>query len=70
MRRSQGTGTLLVAAAALQLLVFLVGVGRRSYLALALPVTVAMFAQSALTFWLGWTMLSMTDAEEEAPPST
>jgi hypothetical protein len=58
-----------MAAAALQLLVFFVGVSRRSYLALALPVTVAMLAQSALTFWLGWTMLSMTDTEE-TPPST
>ena len=69
MRRSQRTGTLLMVGATLQMLIFLAAVGRRSYLALAVPMTVAMLAQSSLTFWLGWTMLSMTD-EEEAPPST
>jgi hypothetical protein len=38
---------------------------RRSYLVLALPVTAAMLATSALTFWLGWTMLTMGEEAAE-----
>jgi hypothetical protein len=39
---------------------------RRSYLALALPVMAAMSAVAALTFWVGWTMLTM-DEDEGVP---
>jgi hypothetical protein len=66
--RAQTTGKLLIAGAALQMLLFLYGTARRSYLALALPVTAAMTAVTILTLWLGWTMLSMQQEEDEAPP--
>ena len=69
MNRGQNTGLFLMIGAALELLLFLYGAARRSYLALALPVTAAMLALTALTFWLGWTMLTMEDEpEEEQPP--
>ena len=69
MNRGQNTGLFLMIGAALELLLFLYGAARRSYLALALPVTAAMLAVSALTFWLGWTMLTMEDEAEEEPPT-
>jgi hypothetical protein len=65
MRRARVTGKLMMAGAALQMLLFVLGVQRRSYIALALPVSVAMLAQTALTFWLGWTMLTMEEEVEE-----
>jgi hypothetical protein len=65
--RAQTTGKLLIAGAALQMLVFLIGITRRSYVALALPVTAAMTAVTILTLWLGWTMLSMQPEEDEPP---
>jgi hypothetical protein len=71
MDRSQTTGALIMAGAALQLLIFLVGLTRKSYLALAVPVAGAMAALSALAFWVGWTMLTTPadspDAELDAP---
>ena len=67
MSRAQKTGVLLIAGAALEMLLFIYGAMRRSYLALALPMTAAMTALTALTFWVGWTMLVMEEeAEDEA----
>jgi len=65
VRRARVTGKLMMAGAALQMLLFVCGLKRHSYLALALPVSVAMLAQTALTFWLGWTMLTMEEEVEE-----
>jgi hypothetical protein len=66
MDRSQTTGALIMAGAALQLLIFVVGLMRKSYLAIAMPVTGAMAALSALAFWVGWTMLTTpADMPEE-----
>ena len=71
MERSQSAGTLLMAISALQMLVFTLGVMRRSYLAVALPVLAAMGAVSGLLFWIGYTMVNMEpdlselDTEEE-----
>jgi len=67
MSRAQTTGAVLVAGAVVELLLFLVGVARRSYLALALPVTMAMFAVTALTIWVGWTMMTMEEEDDEPP---
>jgi hypothetical protein len=67
------TGGLIIGGAALELLLFLFGVSRRSYAALAIPVAAAVAGLSALTMWVGWTMLT-TEADmpepelEEAPP--
>ncbi len=59
MERSQSVGTILMAVSALQMLVFTMGMLRRSYLAVALPVLTAMGAVSGLIFWVGYTMMSM-----------
>ena len=77
MERSQTIGTLLMAASGLQMLVFTLGMLRRSYLAVALPVFVAMGAISGLLFWIGYTMVNMEpdlaeldmEEEEEFPVS-
>ena len=59
MERSQSVGSILMAVSALQMLVFTMGMLRRSYLAIALPVLTAMGAVSGLIFWVGYTMMSM-----------
>jgi len=64
MGRSQMTGMLIMVGAALEMLLFLYGAARRSYMAVALPVMAAVGAVSALAFWVGWTLLS---TEEEIP---
>ena len=58
-RSSQSIGTMLMAAAALQLVLFTLGVLRRSYLAVALPMFAAVSAVSGLLFWIGYTMVNM-----------
>ena len=71
MERSNSIGMLLMAASGLQLLIFTLGMMRRSYLAVALPVFAATAAVSALLFWIGYTMANMEpdiselDLEEE-----
>ena len=77
MERSQQMGTILMAVAALQMLIFTIGMLRRSYLAVALPVLAAMSAASGLLFWIGYTMVNMQPDlaeldldEEDAPPPT
>ncbi len=64
MERTQSIGAVLMAVSGLQMLVFTLGVMRRSYLAVALPVLAATGAASALLFWIGYTMLNM---EPELP---
>jgi hypothetical protein len=65
MSRAQKTGLLLIGGAALEMLLFLYGAMRKSYLALALPMTAAMTALTALTFWVGYTMLTMEEEAED-----
>ncbi len=79
MERSNSLGTILMAVSGLQLLVFTMGMLRRSYIAVALPVFTAMVGISGLLFWIGYTMANMEpeiselDLEEEefadAPPT-
>lgn len=69
MNRGQTTGIILMAGAVLQMVLFVIGVTRRSYLALALPVMAALSALTALTFWLGWTMVNMEDEEDTGSPN-
>lgn len=57
--RSQTMGAILMGVSALQMLIFTVGMLRRSYLAVALPVLSAMAAVSGLLFWVGYTIVSM-----------
>ena len=65
MNRAQKTGVILIAAAAIEMVLFLYGAMRRSYLALALPMTAAMTALTALTFWVGYTMLMLEEEPDE-----
>ena len=55
-------------------MLFLYGVARRSYLALAIPVTAAVAGLSAVAMWVGWTMLTtetdMPEPELEEPPAS
>ena len=53
------TGALIMAGAVLNFLLFVAGVSRRSYVALAVPVAVAVAGLSALGAWVGWTMLTI-----------
>ena len=74
MERSQTIGMALMAVSGLQMLVFTLGVLRKSYMAVALPVLAATCAVSGLLFWIGYTMVNMEPelaeldlAEEEEP---
>ncbi len=78
MERSQSIGMILMAVSGLSILFFGMGILRKSYLAIALPVFAATAAFSGLLFWIGYTManmepdLSELDLEEEElePPTT
>ncbi len=71
MEQSRTMGTILMAFSALQMLVFTLGMLRRSYMAIALPMLAVMGAVSGLLFWIGYTMVNMEpdlselDMEEE-----
>jgi uncharacterized membrane protein YesL len=56
--RSQATGIAIIAVAVIQLLLFVIGLARKSYLALAVPISLAVAGISALAIWVGWTMLT------------
>jgi hypothetical protein len=59
MEQSRSIGTVLMAVSGLQMLLFTIGIMRRSYAAIALPVLGAMAAISGLLFWVGYTMVNM-----------
>ena len=67
--RSRLLGRALMAGAVLQLLVFVIGLSRRSYLVLALPVGLGLGLVSALAFWVGYTMAyaQWDDEDFDAP---
>ena len=65
MDRSQRTGMVIMAAAVLNMVVFVWAVARRSYMAVALPLVTILGAVSALAFWIGWTMFTAEAEEEE-----
>jgi hypothetical protein len=56
MGRSRELGMVLMAVSAVQMLFMLVGMMRRSYLVIALPVVTGVGVICALAFWVGWTM--------------
>jgi hypothetical protein len=56
MGRSKQLGNILMAVAAVQGLLMVAGMLRRSYLVIAIPVVAAVGLVSALMFWVGWTM--------------
>ncbi|MBF6600875.1 MAG: hypothetical protein IVW36_10245 [Dehalococcoidia bacterium] len=62
MGRSRQLGMIMMIASSVEMLVMVIAVMRRSYLAIALPVVTAVGIVSALAFWVGWTMAN-TDEE-------
>lgn len=54
--RSRQLGQALMALSVVQLLLFVVGALRRSYLVLALPVALGLAAVSGLAYWVGYTL--------------
>ncbi|HZP58569.1 MAG TPA: hypothetical protein VFC53_13620 [Dehalococcoidia bacterium] len=73
MGRSRQLGTIMMAVAAVQMLIMVIGLLRRSYLVIALPVVTAVGVASALAFWVGWTMantepeMAELESAEEIP---
>ncbi len=65
MEGSQRLGAIIMLAAMFEMVVFLWAVSRRSYLAVALPVTMVLGALNILAFWIGWTMFTASEEEEE-----
>ena len=65
--RSRIMGRALMGGAAIQLLLFVGAVVRRSYLAIALPVGFAVAALSAVAFWVGYTMAYARWDNDEEP---
>lgn len=63
-------GRALMALSVVQLLVFLIGATRRSYVVVAVPVGVAITLIAGLGFWVGYTM-AHTDWDDPAdyPPA-
>lgn len=68
---TRNQGSLICAGAGLVALLFLLGVLSGSYLALAIPVSILVFAVLGLAFWVGWTILTVqVEPEAEvAPPA-
>lgn len=66
-QRSRIFGRVLMGGAAVQLLLFVGAVLRRSYLAIALPVGFAVAALSAVAFWVGYTMAYARWEDDEEP---
>jgi hypothetical protein len=69
---SRSQGGLICLGAAFAGLLFLIGLLRGSYLALAIPVAIATFFALGLVFWVGWTIYTVRVEPEadEAPPTT
>ena len=65
MGGSQRLGAIIMVATMLEMVVFLWALSRRSYMALALPVTLILGALNILGFWIGWTMFTASEEEEE-----
>ena len=67
--RSRQIGRAIMAIAGLQLLLYVIGLTRRSYLTIAIPIGILVAAISALAFWVGYTMAT-TDWDHPAdyPP--
>jgi hypothetical protein len=65
MEGSQRLGAIIMLATVFEMVIFLWALSRRSYMAVALPVTMVLGALNALAFWIGWTMFTASEEEEE-----
>ena len=70
MEGSQRLGAIIMLATMFEMVVFLWAISRRSYLAVALPVTFVLGSLNALAFWIGWTMFTAAEEEEEELEAT
>ncbi len=70
MEGSQRMGAIIMLAAMFEMVIFLWAVSRRSYLAVALPVTLVLGSLNALAFWIGWTMFTAVEEEDEELEAT
>jgi hypothetical protein len=70
MEGSQRLGAIIILATVFEMVVFLWAISRRSYLAVALQVTLILGSLNALAFWIGWTMFTATEEEEEELETT
>jgi predicted membrane-bound dolichyl-phosphate-mannose-protein mannosyltransferase len=68
VERSRQLGQALMGASVLSLLMFLAGMTRRSYIAVAVPVAAGLGVIAALTFWVGYTMAT-TEWDESVEPA-
>jgi hypothetical protein len=67
---TRNQGALICAGAVAVALLFLIGLLSRSYWALAIPVAVLTLFVLGLTFWVGWTILTVdVEPEPAAPPA-
>ena len=64
---SRTQGGIICGVVGLLALLFLVGLARESYWALAIPVAVLTLFVLGLAFWVGWTILTIR-VEPEPPP--
>jgi hypothetical protein len=69
---SRQQGGLICVGAGVVALLFVIGVLRGSYLALAIPVTIVTLFALGLVFWVGWTIytVQVEPERDEPPPST
>ncbi len=65
MEGSQRLGAIIMLATIFEMVVFMWALSRRSYLAVALPVPVVLGALNVLACWIGWTMFTASEEEEE-----
>jgi hypothetical protein len=66
---TRNQGAWICAGAGVLGLLFVLGVLRGSYLALAIPVAVLVFFVLGLAFWVGWTILTVqVEPEVEVTP--
>jgi hypothetical protein len=65
MQRSQQTGLAIMIVSAFTLVVLVWAMLKRSYMAVALPVMSALAVVSGLAFWIGWTLYTGEDEDEE-----
>jgi hypothetical protein len=62
--QSRQLGQALMGGAGLSVILMLIGMARRSYMAIAVPVAAGLGIVAALAFWVGYTMAT-TEWEEE-----
>ena len=65
MEKSQQTGLFIMIGAAFTLVFFMWAMLRKSYAAVALPVACALAVVSALPIWIGWTLFTGEDEDDD-----